>query len=152
MEKEFDLFRRTREHLLDILSNHSLAELNYIPEGFNNNLFWNIYHCLVTQQLLHYYLSGLPMLILQQTAELYRKGTKPTHDGDLKTLRILKRHLQESTELLMRDYNKGKFADYQPYSTSYGVELHCIEDAIKFNNTHEALHLGFCMALVKNLP
>jgi len=32
----------------------SLEQLNKIPEGFNNNLIWNIAHCVVTQQLLCY--------------------------------------------------------------------------------------------------
>jgi hypothetical protein len=35
-----------------------LAQLNIVPDGFNNSIAWNIAHILVTQQLLHYKLSG----------------------------------------------------------------------------------------------
>jgi hypothetical protein len=39
------------------LSGYNLDQLNTIPEGFNNNLIWNIGHIIVSQQLLVYKLS-----------------------------------------------------------------------------------------------
>ena len=53
--------RITRKNLLKYLNTLSIEELNIIPEGFNNNIFWNIAHVAVTQQILVYKLSGLKM-------------------------------------------------------------------------------------------
>jgi hypothetical protein len=35
----------------------TLEQLNKIPEGYNNNLIWNIAHVVVVQQMLVYKLS-----------------------------------------------------------------------------------------------
>ena len=36
--------------------------------------------------------------------------------------------------------------DYTAYSTSFGIDLKNIQDAIIFNNMHESLHFGYAMA------
>ena len=59
-----------------------------------------------------------------------------------------------SNELILKTeqfYFEGKFENYTPYTTSYGISLNNIEEAISFNNIHEGLHLGYMMALSKNL-
>ncbi|RMG65283.1 MAG: hypothetical protein D6722_16080 [Bacteroidetes bacterium] len=43
------------------------------------------------------------------------------------------------------DYEAGRFTAYRRYETSYGVVLASIEDAIRFGNVHEGLHLGYMM-------
>jgi hypothetical protein len=40
-----------------------------IPEGYSNNLIWNIAHIIVVQQMLVYKLSGLPMMISDEMVE-----------------------------------------------------------------------------------
>jgi len=44
---------------LEYFDNYTLEQLNKIPEGFSNNLIWNIGHIIVTQQVLIYKLSNL---------------------------------------------------------------------------------------------
>ena len=56
----------------------SLADIHKIPEGFKNNIAWNVAHLVVTQQLLHYKLSGLNPLCPDDLIEAHRKGTSPT--------------------------------------------------------------------------
>jgi hypothetical protein len=46
-------------------------QLNTIPEGYSNNLIWNIAH-IVVQQMLVYKLSGLPMMISDEMVK-YKK-------------------------------------------------------------------------------
>jgi hypothetical protein len=50
--------------------------LNTIPEGYSNNLIWNIAHIIVVQQMLVYKLS-ITMMISDEMVEKYKKGTKP---------------------------------------------------------------------------
>ncbi len=46
----------------------------------------------------------------------------------------------------MKDYDSDFFSDYTPYTTSFGMDLKSIQDAIIFNNMHESLHYGYIMA------
>ena len=63
MQHPLEITRTNRRLLQRILDSHSLEQLNTVPEGFKNNLIWNIAHVIVTQQLLVYKLSGLPMMV-----------------------------------------------------------------------------------------
>ena len=81
MHQTFDITRTSRKVLATFLENHSLEELNKIPDGFNNNLIWNIGHIIVVQQMIIYKLSGLQMMISDEMVEKYKKGTKPETDA-----------------------------------------------------------------------
>jgi hypothetical protein len=59
-----------------LIQGYTLEQLNKVHEGFNNNIIWNIAHVIVTQQILVYKLSGLPMIVTDEMVEKYRKGTK----------------------------------------------------------------------------
>jgi hypothetical protein len=52
---------KNRTILDNLLNTFSIDQLNNTPEGFKNNIFWNIAHVVATQQLLVYKLSNLPM-------------------------------------------------------------------------------------------
>ena len=58
MDYLFTAHLQIRENLSSVLARTPLEQLLYIPDGFNNHIFWNIAHCVATQQLLHYYLTG----------------------------------------------------------------------------------------------
>jgi hypothetical protein len=46
----------------------------------------------------------------------------------------------------MKDYDAGFFPEYTTYTTSFGIDLKNIHDAIIFNNMHECLHYGYILA------
>lgn len=54
--------------------------------------------------------------------------------------------LTETSKILMKDFGADLFSDYTPYTTSFGLDLKNIQDAIIFNNMHETLHYGYIMA------
>ncbi len=54
--------------------------------------------------------------------------------------------LTETSKTLMKDFDNDFFSDYTPYTTSFGMDLKSIQDAIIFNNMHESLHYGYAMA------
>jgi hypothetical protein len=123
--------------------------LNTIPEGFNNNLAWNLGHVLVTQQLLCYNLSGNKVVINEDWIHKYRKGTKPMNLIEREEIDDIKELLVSTVDILKKDYEQGLFLSFQEYSTSYGVTLQSIEEAISFNLAHEAMHLGSMIMLRK---
>ena len=119
-----------------------------IPQGFRNNLLWNISHAIVTQQLYCYYNSGLSMYVPEDFIAAYRKGTVP--DGHVPTqeeVDTLKGLLLSTQQQLEEDYQKGIFTTYTDYLTGLNYPLSCVEDAIYFNNTHEGMHLGLVIGI-----
>lgn len=146
MNTHFQNHRAVRKNLLNILQNTSHKDLLTIPDGFNNNIYWNIAHCAATQQLLCYYLSGNPFRIDKYWVDTYKKGTLPNLDVSESEVEDLGFLLIETSKILMKDYDDDFFPDYTAYSTSFGIDLKNIQDAIIFNNMHESLHFGYVMA------
>lgn len=146
MNYHFLAHRTVRKNLLDILQNNSQQDLLHIPDGYNNNIYWNIAHTVATQQLLCYYLSGNPFRIDKYWIETYKKGTLPNLNVSASEIEDLTFLLTETSKILMKDYDAGFFTDYTPYTTSFGMDMKSIQDAIIFNNMHESLHLGYAMA------
>ncbi len=142
-------FKQLRNHLYQITEKLSEKQILYIPKGFNNNIFWNVAHCIVTQQLLIYYLSGNTTKIENRWIENFKKGTKPNHDFFEFNKKELLELLTFTTNEFENDLPKLKESEYNAYSTSFGVNIETISQAIEFNNLHEALHLGYIMAMKK---
>lgn len=146
MNYHFQAHHQIRENLSDVLRNTALQDLSKIPDGFNNNIYWNIAHCVATQQLLHYYLSDNDFRIDTYWIETFKKGTLPTlevTESDVEKLDFL---LIETAKILIKDYDDGLFDDYEQYRTSFGLNLKNIQEAIIFNNIHEGVHYGYVMA------
>lgn len=49
MQKHFEILLKTRQLLLKITENLTDEQLNKIPQGFKNNIAWNIGHLVVMQ-------------------------------------------------------------------------------------------------------
>ncbi len=127
----------------------SLADLNKVPEGFSNNIIWNIAHVVVIQQLLIYRLSGLPIHVSEEMVSKYRNKTKPEGDvtqAEVEEIKVLLESLPIQTE---KDIAAGIFKTYTEYTVSLGVTLTNVAEAIEFNNFHEGIHLGYILALRK---
>ncbi len=146
MTYDFQTHLQVRKNLKEILVSTPYEDLMLIPDGFNNNLYWNLAHCVATQQLLHYYLSGNSFRIDKYWVETYKKGTLPNLDVSQSEIEDLGFLLTETSKILTKDFEAGLFTEYKTYSTSFGISLNSIEEAIQFNNLHEGLHYGYALA------
>jgi len=147
IQQLFTITRQNRKILYNYLINTPPSLLHKIPEGFNNNIWWNIAHVVVTEQKLVYGLSGLPLHISQELVNSYQKGTFPNgtpNDAEVSEIQKLLFELPEKTE---QDYGNGIFTSFNSYMTTPKVELNSVEDALAFNVFHEGLHLGSILAL-----
>ncbi len=151
MEYTLDITLKTRAIFLNMLENYTLEQLNKKPEGFNNTIFWNIKHIVVTQQLLTYGLSSLPLLITETETEDYRKGSKTEFDATMQDVELLKKQLFSTLEQTQLDYRNGIFKTFTPYTVSTKSTLTNVEEAFQFNSFHEGIHLGYILALKKGL-
>ena len=149
MQSTFEINLSSRNLLLQFLENHSLEQLNKIPEGFANNLIWNIGHILTVQQMLVYKLSGLPMMISDEMVETYKKGTKPEHNISQDEVNAIKKLLFSTLEQTKEDFANDIFLDYMEFTTGIGFKIKSAKDATEFNNYHEALHTGIMMQIKK---
>jgi len=151
MDWAFDIAIKNRKLLESFIENHTLETLNKVPKGFNNNIIWNIAHTIVTQQLLVYNLSGLPMLLSEEMVAAYRKGTKTEQDLTQDEVNIVKGLLFSTIEKTKEDYDNKIFQSYNEYTVSTKSTLSNVDEAIDFNNFHEGIHLGYILALRKSL-
>ena len=147
MEWSFDITKKNRAIFSNFLSVFSLEQLNTVPKGFKNSIYWNIAHVVVTQQLLVYHLSQLPMLVSDQFVQKFRKGTQTEFDATKENVDQLKKLLFSTLEQTKLDFENGLFKSYQPYTVSTKSNLKTVEEAIEFNNFHEGIHLGYILAM-----
>lgn len=149
MNSVFEVQKTIREIFLKVLDHHSLEQLNKIPEGFSNNLIWNIAHCISSQQVLIYKLSGLPTMASEEFIAKYRKGTKP--EGDVSQVEVdeIRTLLFATLDQTEKDFEDKIFVDYHEYTTSLGFTLKDINGALDFNNYHEGIHTGIIMSIRK---
>lgn len=149
MESAFKLLVSSRNIYLGFLGKYSLEQLNTIPQGFSNNLIWNIGHIIAVQQRLFYSTANLPMNISTELFERYKGGTKPSVTTTQAEVDELKGLLISLVEKSIVDFNAGEFVSFTETTTGSGFHLSSTEDAINFNNYHEAIHLGFMMNIRK---
>ncbi len=149
MQKNFEILLKTRHLLLKITEELTMEQLNEIPQGFKNNIAWNIAHLTVTQQLLCYKLSGLNCLVSEEMIVNFQKGSAPNHTISKEEFKVIKQQFLQLPLQLEADYNKGVFKNYNEYKTSVEITLNSIEDGIMFNTYHEGIHLGIILQLMK---
>ncbi len=151
MNRSFDITLKNRAILHRFLVDFSLSQLNTVPDGYRNSIYWNIIHVVVTQQLLVYKLSDVPMLIGSDLVDAFRKGTKTERDATQHEVEHLKKLLFSTIEQTQKDYDAGRFTSYNPYTVSTKSTLTNVEDAIEFNNFHEGIHLGYILAMKNSI-
>ena len=149
MKTQLDILSKTRAIVLHYIKGLSLDQLHVIPEGFTNNIAWNIAHIVVTHQLLHYGLSEKDCLVSDELIAAFKKGTKPTRQFTQEEFDEVLNLFKGLPNTLEEDYEAGIFTEYSAYKTSTGFVIDSMEKAVIFNNFHESLHLGVIMSLKK---
>lgn len=132
-----------------LIQGYTLEQLNKVPEGFKNNLIWNVAHVVVTQQLLVYKLAGLPVMVSEEMIEKYKKGTQTEHVASQEEVDEILSLLHLTVAQTEKDIENNLFQNFSEYPTSTGFVLKSNRDSMEFNNFHEGLHIGVIMAIRK---
>ena len=144
------LLHSARRLYAGILDQVTPEQLVTIPEGFNNNILWNVGHAVVTQQLLTYGLTGNALNVSDDMVAAFKKGSSPKEWENTPDIESLKQLVTELPNKFEADYKAGIFTDFKDYTLSTtGDTLTNIDDAIAFNDFHEGVHLGSVLALKK---
>jgi len=131
----------------NMLKGFSTEQLNKIPEGYKNNLIWNIAHTIATQQILVYKQSQLNPIIPNEFILQFQKDTKPEKDlsaQEIEDIGELLVHVEQTTK---KDLQDGIFRRYATYTTGVGLKLTSVEAAAEFSNFHCGVHLGIMMRM-----
>lgn len=152
MKIQLDLFRATRENTLRAVEGLSLADANKIPDGFTGNVAWHIGHMVATHRGLIYQLNGAGGEFEKEFTLKYKKGSVPESDIDQAEWDFIKAKLLSQIHALEVDLpNESLWGDTHEYTTSYNYTITSLDEAIQFSNLHQALHLGYIMALKRSL-
>jgi hypothetical protein len=149
MRRSIDIIKQPRLNVLNEISHLSTEQLNKIPEGFNNNIVWNLAHMISAQQGVCYKRSGLETTVGEDFFHTYKPGTKPEKSIEAEEIAFIKEQLFTTLDQLEADMDKGIFVNYTSVMTRYGIELSCIDSAVTFLPFHEGLHIGYIMSLRK---
>jgi len=139
---ECEILRASRNRLLGIIETINYEILLKIPEGFNNNILWQIGHCISSQQRHMYMRSGLPMYISNDFMESFKIGSSPNSWSVIPDVDELKRLLIDTVNHLESDLESRLFVNYEPFELSMGFQVKNHIQALQAANYHEAEHSG----------
>ncbi|MEO5908372.1 MAG: DinB family protein [Ginsengibacter sp.] len=153
MKESIDIMRGGRKFLINLLDGISIEKLNEIPEGFHNNLAWNVAHMIANQQILCYRNAGAKPVIQDEFIDKYKTGTQPENFIDENEFENFLKHLISTIDQLKKDSETKMFKHYEAceFKSYPGLRLKNVKDAAKFVNFHDGLHIGYCMALKRAL-
>jgi len=148
LEKKIEQIKNIRFYLLNQISHLTAKQLNEIPKSSNNNVIWNLAHCISAQQSICYAHAELPIVVDEKYYFPYRPSKKPENFIDSAEIGIIKELFVTSIEQFQFDFEENLFDDYIPWMAKpYGVEISNINDAINFLIYHEGLHAGAIIKL-----
>ena len=150
MTKQIEIIRKTRSFVLKNLEDLTTEQYNKIPEGFNNNIIWNLGHMIAAQQGVCYIRAGLAPRVGEDIISSFKSSTKPERAFSEDEIENIQALFFSTLDQLEEDYNSNIFGGYTAWATRYGIELATIDDALNFLPFHEGLHSG-CIGALKRL-
>ncbi|MEM7028914.1 MAG: DinB family protein [Chloroflexota bacterium] len=148
MSASIHILKETRRLLLMAIKNLSEEQFFMIPEGFDNNIAWNLGHIISVQQRLTYGRSQREMDMPAELSAMFLPGTSPDDWTIQPNTTDLMAMVEAHIAHIERDYAIAGFFDgFREMKTSTGVLLRNIDESMVFNNFHEGLHLGTILSL-----
>lgn len=148
---EYFILRASRNRLLQIIERNNKDILFKIPEGFNNNIIWQIGHCITSQQRHMYMRSGLPMYISKEFEEAFKIGSCPLSWENTPDIEEVKHALINTVNKLELDLESKIFTNYTPFQLPIGFQINNHVEALQAANYHEAEHSGIILTYLKLL-
>ena len=152
MDKRIEKIKKVRQFLLKQIAELTPKQLNEIPEGYNNNIIWNLCHLICAQQSICYVRAAQPITVNEKYFLPYTTNTKPGAYIYAQEIESIKELFINSVDQLQTDFEKKIFENYTASENIlriYGVELNTIDDALEFVLYHEGFHTGYIISLVR---
>ncbi len=151
MNKKIEKIKNCRLFLLKQISGLTSEQLNLVPEGYNNNIIWNLAHLLSATQAICYRRAGLPVTIDDKYFTPFLTNTKPGDFINNQEIEVIKKLFISSIDTLQTDFENKIFGNYtksENIERVYGIDVSNIDDAIEFLLYHEGFHSGYIAGLI----
>jgi hypothetical protein len=115
--------------------------LQEVPNGFNNNILWNLGHLIVATENLLFKASGRETHHPEGYEEAFGGGTSPkTWTAEPATKNEVLSHLVEQSKRISTTF-EGHVGDALPKElTIAGIEMKTVRDLLEFTMIHETMH------------
>ncbi len=142
IKRQFELTRGT---ILKDIENVSETNFDVLPEGFNNNVHWQLGHVLVAAEK---FLFGPAGQLPEEYGKLFGYGSKPSDwEGEVPSVATLVEQLKEQLNRI-KELPNDRFDEKLPEpvlgNTTYG-------ELASLTAFHEANHSGQIYAMVRFL-
>ncbi|MEO6547968.1 MAG: DinB family protein [Ferruginibacter sp.] len=154
MNKRINKIKKVRQFLIEQVANLTHSQLNNIPQGYNNNIIWNLVHLISIQQALCYFKAAQKAIVPDRYITPFSINTKPVSIVGEEEIIGIKSLFISTIDALQKDYEKEIFYNYAASPNIfkvYGIEVTSIDDALEFLLYHEGYHTGYILCLKKTL-
>ena len=147
----FNQLKVIRSNTINAVKEISESQADSVPEGFNNNIRWNLGHVYLVQEKFAFGFISEPMQIPEGFTELFGRDTKPS-DWKVQppTLPELIKLLEDQTSRIKEKLD-NRLAEVvaNPFNMPSGLTLKTIGEFLIFSMYHEGQHVQTIKMLKK---
>ncbi|MCU6713277.1 DinB family protein [Paenibacillus sp. J5C_2022] len=144
----FEQLRTYRSELLELMENLTEKEADVVPEGFTNNIRWNLGHVLLDQYLWISALTKEEPPVPTRYQLWFGYGTNPSHfTGETPSLSELMAMLKEQPRVIEEKYRDRMEEEFAPVD----MGMHTIEQVLVRTIFHEGLHIGAISTMMRKM-
>ncbi|WP_423410570.1 DinB family protein [Heyndrickxia sp. MSNUG] len=137
-----------RNYILGVVEQVTAEEADLIPQGFNNNIRWNLGHIYLDQYLWIQALTKEKAPVAEQFKEWFGYGSSPANfTSETPSFEELRNLLKEQPAKIKEEYGNRLEEEFPP--TEMG--MHTIEQVLTRTIFHEGMHLQTILDIKKLL-
>jgi len=147
----FNQLKVIRSNTINVVKEVSEGQADLVPEGFNNNIRWNLGHVYLAQEQFAFGFISEPMRMPDGFAELFGRDTKPSEwKIQPPTLLELIKLLADQTSRI-KEVLDNRLAEVvaNPFKMPSGITLKTIGEFLTFSMYHEGMHVQTIKMLKK---
>ncbi|MFD2611635.1 DinB family protein [Paenibacillus gansuensis] len=152
----FDQMGHVRSQTLELVEGVTEELADRIPEGFRNNIRWQLGHVYLATEAFSLMQLNLPLQLPEGFMERYAYSTTPQDEAaksfPVLTIPELVSMLKEQPDRIRETFPISRLNEsVSPLTTSTGLDLLTPEQSIRYCLYHEGLHFGTINAYKKIL-
>ncbi|ANS74214.1 hypothetical protein AWM70_06140 [Paenibacillus yonginensis] len=146
----FNLMGTARQNIAKLMDNVAVEQRAIVPQGFNNNLHWQIGHIVTVAERLTYSLRGEPSQLPGEYMLFFNTGTKPADWTSEPPAWEDILAVMESQLIRIRDVF-GERLDEGLANHNNFAGAKTFRNLLELNVAHENSHVGMINAMIRVL-